>query len=329
MVQKLLLLIEHNGEDLTEASRRLCANTVRSAGQAAGEIKAVIIGLCREEALKSLGSLGINKVYLVQGTTEEFYSPDQRIKTVLELIAEAKPSLILLTDTLQGRETAPLLALKLEGGFVSDCVQFKLEDHRTEVVLNIYSGQYQRICELTGGCNVIVMADVQCGEINGTSEEAEIHTLTAPAKTGEAALKLLEVFSLPAAELEIGEAEVVVGIGRGVETPEDWALMQELALAVKAPIGGTRPAVDAGWIPFIKQIGQTGRIIAPELYLAVGISGAQQHISGVEKAKILAINNDPQAPILRLADLGVVGDFREIVPLLVSKLHEIGKEGKQ
>lgn len=328
-MQKLLLILEHNGEDLTEAPWRLCVNTIRSVGQATEEINAVIFGSCREEALKSLGSLGIKKVYLAPGSNEEFYSPEQRLIKVLELITAEKPSLILLPNTLQGREIAPLLALKLEGGFVFDCVQLKLEEQITEVVLNIYSGQYQRVCELTGRCNVILMADVQCGHFNGSTREAEVITLAVTEKTGEPALKLLETFSLPATELDIGEADVVVGVGRGVETQEDWELMQKLALTVKAPIGGTRPAVDSGWIPFVKQIGQTGRIIAPELYIAAGISGAQQHISGVEKAKIVAINNDPQAPILRLADLGVVGDFKEIVPILTHKLQEIGKEGKE
>lgn len=352
---KVLLVLQHNGETIDESSLRLCANINRFAGRAGAERSAVIFGSCNPEALKLLGKYGVTRVHSVTGSPDNYYSPEQRVNVVVELAESLKPDLLILPGTLQGREMAPLLAYRLEAGFAADCLELGCRDGKTEAVLKVYSGQYQMLCEFSSAPNVILMADVNPGVIEPDGrEEAEIITLStaglaqgaapipghnapshntpghsARGHNAEPALQVVDTFYLPAAELDIAEADIVLGIGRGVQTREDFRLMQDLASAIGAPLGGSRPAVDAGWLNFRQQIGQTGRIIAPELYLAVGISGAQQHISGVEKAKIIAINTDPQAPILRLADLGVVGDFQEVVPLVIRKLQDIRKEGLQ
>lgn len=220
-----------------------------------------------------------------------------------------------------------MLASKLEAGLVSDCVMIHCGDGKTEAVLNVYNDQYQMVCELNDSPNVLVMADVNSGPIEPAGlEEAEIIELVKAGPDVEPAMSVMETFFVPAEEMEISEAEMVIGVGRGVKDREELRMVADLAGAVGAQVGGTRPAVDAGLIPFAKQIGQTGRIISPNVYLAVGISGARQHILGVEKGKIVAINNDPQAPIFRLADLGVVGDFKEILPVLVRKLREVEVE---
>lgn len=329
-MQNCLLVLQHNGEDISEPSLRLCTNISRSVGSSGCEITALVFGSCGEDALNSLSKFGIRKIYQAPGVAEDFYSPETRSTRVLELAATLGPSLIILPGNLQGREIAPLVAAKLEAGYVTECQEVIRCDEAIEVVLSVYGGQYQTICELSGNYNVVVMADINCGaiELDG-SEKVEIIPFTAEIGPDKPVLKVLETFRLPATELDIGEADIVVGIGRGVETQADYSMMQELAGAIGAPIGGTRPAVDAGWIPFEKQIGQTGRIVAPELYVSAGISGAVQHITGVEKAKIIAINNDPQAPVLRLADLGVMGDFKAVVPLVVRKLQAIRKEGQE
>ncbi|MCL4440147.1 MAG: electron transfer flavoprotein subunit alpha/FixB family protein [Firmicutes bacterium] len=298
--------------------------------QAGSKVDSVVFGDCPADVLKPLGRYDIKTVHQITGTPDDFYSPEVRVSKLIELISSGGYTSVIMPGTLQGREMAPVLAARLDAGLVSDCVGFSRRAGRTEAVINIYGGQYQMVCELSGYYNVLLMADINYGVLElPETGEVSINTVPVAKRTGEPALRLLETFRLPATELEIGEADIVVGIGRGIETGEDYRMMQELGGAIGAPIGGTRPAVDAGWIPFEKQIGQTGRIIAPELYVAAGISGAVQHITGVEKAKIVAINNDPQAPILRLADLGVIGDFRIIVPLLVRKLQALGKEGRQ
>lgn len=292
---------------------------------------AVIFGDCPVEALKSLGGYGVREIYTIPGKPADFYSPEQRLWPLTQLIASVGPAAVVLPGTLAGRELAPLLAVQLDAGLVTDCQLLYNRPGGLEAILSIYGGQYQEICEFSGWLQVVLMADVNCGAVEpaaaGAPAVSAVPSIQAGVEqAGEPALKMLETFQVPAAELDIGEADIVVGIGRGVETKEDYRQMTELAAAIGAPIGGTRPAVDAEWITFARQIGQTGRIIAPELYVAAGISGAVQHITGVEKAKIVAINNDPKAPILRLADLGVVGDYRAIVPLVSEKLRAARKE---
>lgn len=316
--------MEHNGEEISAASLRMCTNINRSG---AGDMAAVVFGDCPAEALKALGGYGVREIYPAPGKPADFYSPEQRLEPLTQLIAAAGPAAVILPGTLAGRELAPLLAVRLDAGLVTDCLQLHNRQGSLVAVLSIYGGQYQEICEFSGRLQVILMADVNCGAVDPAVAGDPVITAAAGSQTGsEPVLKVLETFQVPAEELDIGEADIVVGIGRGVETREDYGQMVELAGAIGAPIGGTRPAVDAAWITFERQIGQTGRIIAPELYVAAGISGAVQHITGVEKAKIVAINNDPQAPILRLADLGVVGDYRAIVPLVSEKLRAAGKE---
>jgi electron transfer flavoprotein alpha subunit len=329
MDKKILLVLELNGKDITASSLRLCANLGKLAGLACGEVAAVLFSTGAGTSLDYLSGFGIGKVFLAPGPEERCLSAEQRVAVLLELAAAWRPALIMLPGGLQGRETAPLLATGLDAGLLSECVQVKLDGEKTEAVVNVYNGQYQMVCEMTGSPNVLVMADVNCGPAKpGLPAEIEAVELTAGAG-GEPALTLLETFDVPSVEMDIGEADIVVGAGRGVKTRQGLSLVADLADAAGVPLGGTRPLVDAGWIPLDRQIGQTGRSINPVLYLAVGVSGAQQHISGVAGGKIAAINNDPGAPVFRLADLGAVGDFEKIVPLLTQKLRSLRRDKRE
>ena len=333
-MQKILLVLQQNGETISDVSVHLCINIRRCLSTSNIDIVAVLWGSCSEEALKSLGHYGVHTVHHVSG--DDYYSPEQRVKVIIKLAESLRTSLIIMPNTLPSREIAPLLASELNGGILSNCYQLQNNNDKIEAIIDVYNEQYQSICELSGETgretHVVLMKDVNPGKYSPTrTSEAEVIkdavVVKVESMTGleEGVIKATEVFDVPGTELDISEAEVVIGIGRGVQTQENFQMMRYLAGVVAAPLGGSRPAVDFGWLPFEKQIGQTGRIIAPELYLAVGISGAQQHISGVEKAKIISINSDPQAPILRVADLGVVGDIQEIVPLLIQKLQKLRK----
>lgn len=173
------------------------------------------------------------------------------------------------------------------------------------------------VCELTGAINVVQMKDFDCGELSLIAEEetAVIELSGAKAQVG-GSLKLLDEFSVETSELDIDEARIVIGIGRGVGDRNGLKMIERLGGLIGATIGGTRPSYDAKYIPIERLIGQSGCIITPDLYIAIGVSGAVQHISGVKRAKIIAINHDPQAPIMRSADLGIVADYRQIIPLM-------------
>ncbi len=325
-VNNCLLLLEHDGENILETSTRLCAHLGhRLAAHAGIKIVAVAFGECPQETLAAVGSYGIDKVYLAAGEAGQYYSPEIRSHILANLIEKLGIDLIVLPSTLGGWELAPLLADRFEAGIANDCVEIHLPDGKVMAIVDIYNGQYQLLQELVGRINILLMADVNPGATEKLPATAEVTRLQDNLEAGgaEPALQVIEKFRLPATELDIGEADIIVGIGRAIASRADFNQMLELAGAIGAPVAGSRPAVDNGWITFDKQIGQTGRIVAPALYLTAGISGAAQHITGVERARIVAINNDPQSPILRLADLGVLGDFREIVPLLVQRLRDM------
>ncbi len=325
---KVLMVLHTDSDGIEETSNKLCGS-ISSSGRLDKnmELEVAVLGACPEGPLKALGQFGIGRAYRLPGN---YSSPKQKVEVLLQVVTKVQPELILLPAVLESREMAPLLALHLKAGFVSHCISIAYQDKQLLVVREAYQGQYQVKSKLTAAVNVLIMSDVNPGNINSAQyAEAEIVNQFASFELPkETALEVMETFQLPTHQIGIDEADVVLGIGRGVETKEDFQMMEELAYAIEAPIGGSRPAVDAGWIPFDRQIGQTGKIIAPKLYLAVAVSGAQQHISGVEKAKIIAINKDSQAPIFRVSDLGVIGDFKEVVPLLIRRLNEL-KQGRE
>jgi len=326
-----LLILEHNNEEITESSLRLCTRLQRFPKWSELRTAVLILGTCQPQYLKTLGDYGIGQVYQVGG---DAYGLKNWLQVVSHFIIEQEVPLVILPGTVAGHELAPSLAVQLNAGVVTDCLELSVKDGHLEAIVQAYNGQYQLINEFMGQYNIVLMADLDPGTLEPmTVKECALTILSIP-DDGEAVtvnkaretVQVLETYYLPPSELDIGEAEVIVGIGRGVETQEDLEQVQKLALALGAALAGSRPTVDAGLIPFARQIGQTGRLVNPQIYLSLGISGAAQHISGVVRAKIIAINNDPQAPILRLADLGVHGDWREIVPLLTPRMQEIKEE---
>ncbi|MEN6461743.1 MAG: electron transfer flavoprotein subunit alpha/FixB family protein [Syntrophomonas sp.] len=329
---KCLVILEGNNNELAAASLRLMARLRRFSGRS--EARIVAAGFGGDEApqiLRTCGGYGLEEMYQVEGVIAN--DPKTWIPAIIDLIHEQQISLIILPGTPIGRELAPNLAVQLDAGIVANCQEIIFSQDGLEAVVEAYNKQYQFITSLEGIQNVVIMSDIDPGMVEPLDEKECALTKINAQNAGMSDVKIMETYYLPAGELDIAEAERIVGIGRGVENRADLEQVLELATVVDAAIAGTRPAVDAGHIPFSRQIGQTGRIVAPQLYFAMGISGAPQHITGVIDAKIVAINNDPKAPILRLADLGVVGDFREIVPCLVKRLKEnnqmnAGKAGR-
>lgn len=323
-----LVIVEHNKEEISTSSLRLCARLQRFSGWSKVKMSAVVFGACQQHYQKTLGEYGVEQLIKVEGA--ETYGQENWRKAILDIVGEQQIPLVILPGTSVGRELAPVLAAQLNAGVVSDCQELSYLEDSLGVVIEAYDGQYQWEAKLEGRYNVVLMSDLDPGAVEPLKRKKCTLISRAVPTAESSAVQILETYYLPAAELDIGEADVVVGIGRGVETREDLAMVLELAATLGASLAGSRPAVDAGYISFARQIGQTGRLIAPQIYIAIGISGAPQHITGVGETKIVALNMDPQAPILRLADLGVTGDLREVVPLLSRRIKEIkGMDGQE
>lgn len=322
---KCLVIVETNEEGITGSSLRLCARLQSFPGWSGIDLSAVVFGALQPQCLEKLAGYGAGDIYHVEGMDPNAFESQKQ--AVHNLVREHQISLVILPGTLTGRELTPLLAAQLDAGAIAECQELSFRDGCLEAVVEAYDRQYQLIYRLNGQHNVVLMSDIDPGAVESWPAR-EYNFIAKPAPPPEKLVtEVLETFRLPATELDIGEADVVVGIGRGVESSTDFGIVQELAAAIGAAVAGTRPAVDGGFIPFSRQIGQTGRVIAPQLYIAIGISGAPQHITGVGNAKIVAVNSDPLAPIMRLADLAVMGDLRAVVPLLTDRIKAI-KEGR-
>lgn len=287
---------------------------------------AVVLGQDVEQAAKDAIAYGADKVLLVEGPEYRTYNTDAATFAMVELIGKYEPAIVLYGATNNGRDVAPRVACTLKTGLTADCTGLDI-DEETKLLLSTRP---------TFGGNL--MATIACpdhrpqmstvrpgvfkraaydGARTGEIVREEVHI--AP---GDIRVELVERVREVAEAVNLEEAEVIVSGGRGLKAPENFALVRELAEVMGGVVGASRAAVDAGWIPHAHQVGQTGRTVAPKVYVAVGISGAIQHLAGMSGSDtIVAINRDPEAPIFGVADYGIVGDLFEVVPALIQEIR--------
>jgi len=244
------------------------------------------------------------------------------------IIRFQEPGLVLLAATIQGKDIASRLAARLGVGSIINCTNWRVSDQgRLEFLRPAYGGKvWVGVSCLNSPLSIVAMKPAVL-DVEEPKRGLQTQVERKSWHFDPAAIRTIVMNILPAdpATMDLTEAEVVVAGGRGVGDVETFHLLQELAEVLEGTVGGSRVAVDAGWIPFQRQVGQTGRVVAPRLYIACGISGAIQHQMGMKDSQaIIAINTDKNAPIFKLADIGIVGDLKEIVPAMTRRLKETG-----
>jgi electron transfer flavoprotein alpha subunit len=315
---EVLVLAEHTGGDVKKVTFELITLARRF-----GEPAVVWTGPGAEEGRDRLAEFGAAKVYVAGG--EEFgqYVTTPQAEVLASLVADKSPAAVLVAATGEGKEIAGRLAIKTGSGVITDAVAL---DEGLVAEQSIFGGAIVVKSKVKTGTPIIavrpnsVTPQAQAGA-------AELVPLDVQLSDAARAAKITESVVAERGERpELTEASIVVSGGRGVGSAEHFALIEQLADSLGAAVGASRAATDAGWYPHQFQVGQTGKTVAPQLYLAVGISGAIQHRAGMQTSKtIMVINKDPEAPIFELADFGVVGDLFKVVPQLV---EEIGKRGQ-
>ncbi len=279
------------------------------------------VGLLAEEVA---GSGLVDRVVLVEHSLLAQYTPGGYRKAGLAAAQSTVPTVLLLPHTYQSIEFAPRLAWDLGAAWLPEAVGFEIESGAASWRRPVLGGKLlARVSVRTGSPVVVtVQAGVMAAELGRGSGNASIERLGIDLNAEECEREILGVQQATAQEVDLGAAEVIVGVGRGVGGADKLDTIRELAGLLGAELGASRPAVDSGWLPRDRQIGSSGQTVAPRLYVGLGISGAIQHLVGMKGSRfIVAINKDPGAPIFKVAHLGLVGDLHEILPIVVRKLR--------
>jgi electron transfer flavoprotein alpha subunit len=265
-----------------------------------------------------------SKVWAIEHDLLEHYTSDGYTAALEEFIRKTQPSLVLLPHTYQARDFSPKLATRFSQVLVSDVIAARVDNDALVCVRQYFQGKLNGDIRLTGSGPHFV--SIQAGAWRADSLEAgsaPVETFTPSIDASKIRQKPEPPFREAARAVDLTAADIIVSVGRGIKEESNISLVQELAAALGAELAASRPICDAGWLPMERQVGSSGQTVAPKVYMAIGISGAIQHLVGMKGAKtIVAINKDPNAPIFEVADYGIVGDLFEVVPALIAEVKK-------
>ncbi|HYF39801.1 MAG TPA: electron transfer flavoprotein subunit alpha/FixB family protein [Gemmatimonadales bacterium] len=314
-----------NGEIRKVAFEAVTAARAAADASSPGEVHAVVFGAPGiSERSAALGRYGADRVFAVEHAGLARYSPEVFTATLAERLKSGQYRAAFFTASAEGRDLAPRVAARLGVSIASDVTGFEVQGDSVVVRHPAYTGKITVTLRLRGTPAVI---SLRPGFVTPAEQprEAKVETVQPAMDPATARIKVTELSQRSTTKLDLGEAPIIVSGGRGLRAAENFKLVEELAEAIgNAAVGATRAVTDDGWRPPTDQIGQTGRLVSPDLYIAVGISGAIQHLAGMRTAKtIVAINKDKDAPIFKIADYGIVGDLFEILPRLTAEVRKV------
>ena len=318
---------EQREGELQKVSLELLGEGRRIADELGVKLTALLLGNNIEALAKTLAEHGADEVLVADDKNLEHYTTDAYTKVICDLANERKPGILFVGATFIGRDLGPRIAARLSTGLTADCTSIEVEvengallatrpafggnlmatiacpDHRPQMA-TVRPGVFAKISTDGSKCNI---------------EKVEVKLVDSDVRT-----KVLEIVKAKKQIIDIAEADFIVSGGRGVGTKENFKLLEELAKALEGSVAGSRAAVENGWIDGAYQVGQTGKTVRPQIYIACGISGAIQHVAGMQDSDlIIAVNKDDTAPIMKIADYAIVGDIAKVVPELIAQVREI------
>jgi len=319
-------------EQRAGAWNRMSFETLAAARQFAKELDttagAAVLGHSIGHLAGELAHLALEKVYAVEHALLQDYAPDAYTIALRQLLELEKPSIVLFPHTYQALDFLPKLAASLGKAAVSDAISHRVDHGQLVLTRQLFQGKVNVDTRFAG--DPPHFASLQLGAYRADQladgaphPAAAVEKFTPRISPGDIRTRPLELFRESRQSLDLGAAEIIVSVGRGIKDAGNIPLVAKLAEALGAELGASRPICDAGWLPNERQVGNSGQTVAPKLYIAIGISGAIQHLVGMKASQtVVAINKDPDAPIFEVADYGIVGDLFEVVPALVEAVQK-------
>lgn len=324
----VLIFAEHQDGKIKKTALELASKAKELAGKSGGQAEAVLIGAGAEAAAGELGAYGVKKIYVLQSAKLDKYNTLGFVKVLADLVQETKPDILLAAATPVGRDFFPRLAGRLNTGLASDSVDLKIDgDGKLLATHPIYSGKALVDIKIPGSTPQMALVRPNSFGVSAPEAGAAAEIAKKDVDPGDLKAPMKELVKGVSDKVDLTEAEIIVSGGRAMKDAANFKILEELANAIGASVGASRAAVDSGYAPHDMQVGQTGKVVNPKLYLAFGISGAIQHLAGMRTSKVIvAVNKDPEAPIFQKADYGIVGDLFEIVPLLTTEFKRVLSE---
>jgi electron transfer flavoprotein alpha subunit len=323
MADTILVVVEQREGKLNRVSFETLKGAQGIAAETGWTLEAAVVGAGVGEIAKEVAKAKVAKVYALENAACAHYTPDAFAAALKKFIGEKNPKLVLMPHTYQVRDFAPKLATSLNRTLIPDAIGYRYESGKLVFIRQMFQGKFA--ADVTFAGEPPYFATFQNGAFRGDqveTGESPVETVNVDA-AANVRNQPMEIFKEAKQAVDLTQAEIIVSVGRGIKEQKNLELVKQLAEALGAEIAASRPICDSGWLPMDRQVGSSGQTVAPKLYLALGISGAIQHIVGMKGSRsIVAINKDAEAPIFEIADVGIVGDLFQIVPPLVEEIKK-------
>lgn len=319
MDNKILVIIEQRNNIIKKSSLEAVSFANQIADNFHCEIAGILVGGNFQE-FSILGKFGLKKLVHIGNPELNNYSSSAFTKIISDYVNQNGFNYIITANTTLGKDLAPRIAAKLDAGIVVDVTEFRIDNDEIIFTRPIFAGKALAEIKINNDKKII---SIRPNTFKAVEANAELAVEKLEAQAPDLSTKVIEI-KLANGKIDVAEAEIIVSGGRGMKAPENFNLIENLAEVLGAATGASRAVVDAGWRPHSEQVGQTGKTVSPNLYIAAGISGAIQHLAGMRSSKcIVAINKDKDAPIFQVADYGIVGDVFEILPKLTEEIKKL------
>ncbi len=320
----ILAVLEHRGGEWNRMSFETLAAAQQFAQEQNTSASAALLGQGMGQLTSELAVRRLDKVYSVEHDLLKDYTPDAYASALRQLIEKVKPTLVLFPHTYQVRDFLPKLATSLNRVAVSDVVGHRVGNGELVLVRQLFQGKVNSDVRFSG--DGPHFASLQAGAWRAdlaVAGSAAVETFTPQLEASQIRTRPLDLFRESQRAVDLSAAEIIVSVGRGIKESDNIPLVEQLAQALGAEMAASRPICDAGWLPMERQVGSSGQTVAPKMYMAIGISGAIQHLVGMKGSRtVVAINKDPNAPIFEVADYGIVGDLFQVVPELTEAVKK-------